>query len=384
MNARTIVVVLDRFDPQYGGLESWAGQWTRWLAGRGHAVHVAAFDIAPDSAGPGIVPHLLPRVSGRIDRAAVAEEFLGRMGPDIIHDLGVGWRYDILQLHAGSRLANARQDLLSLGRPARLKRKLSPWNVRRAREFRALEKRQFGPGRGIVIAFSRMVQDDLRLRYGLDPSRIRLVYNGIDPRRLAGLDARGCREDLRNSLGLRDEILFLFVAHNFRLKGLGPSLKALSLLKRSGRPCHLAVVGRGPRDEYQALARRLGVPDRVSFHGQVRDAGPFFKGADVLILPTFHDACSLVVEEAWAAGLPVITSRFNGAAELMTSGVHGWIVDDPRDARELARRMGSLFDPGPREAMSAAAAKLGAGLSQEDNFVRIEKLFDEIPGTGRS
>jgi UDP-glucose:(heptosyl)LPS alpha-1,3-glucosyltransferase len=384
MKARTIVVVLDRFDPRYGGLESWADQWTRWLARRGHDVHVAAFDIAPDSAGPGVVPHVLPPASGRLARAAQAAGFLRRMGPDIVHDLGVGWRYDILQPHAGSRLANARQDLLSLGPLARLKRTLSPWHVRRNREFRALEKRQFGSGRGLVIAVSRMVQDDLRRRYGLDPGRIRLVYNGIDQRRLAGLDARKCREDLRSSLGLRDETLFLFVGHNFRLKGLGPGLKALSLLRKDGRPCHLAVVGRGPREEYVTLARRLGVPEHVSFHGQVRDAGPFFNGADVLVLPTFHDACSLVVGEALACGLPVITTRFNGAAELMISGVHGWVIDDPRDGRELARRMASLLEPGPRNAMSAAARELGAAYSQEANFARIEEIIDEKRGAGRS
>ena len=299
------------------------------------------------------------------------------MDPDVVHDLGVGWHYDILQSHAGSRLANARQDLLSLSPAARLKRRFSPWHVRRNREFRALEKRQFGAGRGLVIAVSRMVQDDLQRRYDLDPGRIRLVYNGIDPRRLAGLDARRCREELRSALGLRDETLFLFVAHNFRLKGLGPSLQALSHLKGTGRSSHLAVVGRGPREEYLALARRLGVSDRVSFHGEVHDVRPFFNGADVFLLPTFHDACSLVVGEAWACGLPVITSRFNGASELMTSGVQGWILDDPRNACELALRMGSLLDPGPREAMSAAARELGSRHSQEENFARIEEIIDE-------
>jgi UDP-glucose:(heptosyl)LPS alpha-1,3-glucosyltransferase len=229
-----------------------------------------------------------------------------------------------------------------------------------------------------------MVENDLRHRYGLDPDRIRLVYNGIDRRRLAGLDAPKCREDLRSSLGLHDGTLFLFVAHNFRLKGLGPSLKALSLLKAAGRPGHLAVVGRGPREEYRALAGRLGVSDRVSFHGQVRDVRPFYNGSDVFVLPTFHDACSLVVEEAWASGLPVITSRFNGASELMTPGVHGWIIDDPRDARELARRMESLMNPGPRGAMSVAARELGSRHSQENNFARIEEIIDGTPRNGRS
>ena len=378
MSPLRIVVVLDRLDPHYGGLESWANQWTQWLIQRGHEVHVAAFDIAPGSAGPGVIPHVLPHASGRLARAAEVEKFLRRRNPDIVHDLGVGWRYDILQPQAGSRLTNARQDLLSLGRRARLERRLSPRYARRIMEFRALEKRQFGPGPGIVIAVSRLVRDDLLHRYDLDPGRIRLVYNGVDLGRLAGLDARDCRDSLRRSLGLRDQVLFLFIGHNFRLKGLGPSLEALSLLQRTGRSCHLAVVGRGPREEYQAMARRLGVFERVTFHGFAHDVRPFLFGADAFVLPTFHDACSLAVGEAWACGLPVITTRFNGAAELMTSGVQGWVLDDPRDARELARRMESLLDPGLRNAMSVAARELGSGQSLENNFARIEEILRQV------
>jgi UDP-glucose:(heptosyl)LPS alpha-1,3-glucosyltransferase len=379
-----IVVVLDHYDPHYGGLESWADQWARWLVRRGHDVHVAAFDIAPGVAYPGIIPHVLPPASGRLARAAEAERFLESMKPDVVYDLGVGWRYDILHPAAGSRLSNARQDVLSLGLRARLRRRLSPWHARRSREFRALEKRQFGPGPGIVVAISRMVQADLERRYDLDPARIRLVYNGVDLRRLAGLDARTCRDDLRSTLGLHDEVLFLFVGHNFRLKGLGPALEALAILSRARQLCHLAVIGRGPREEYQAKARRLGVLDRVSFHGHVTDVRPFFGGADAFVLPTFHDACSLVAAEAWAFGLPVITTRFNGAAELMTSGVQGWILDDPRDTRALARRMESLFDPGRRKTMSAAARELGSSLSLENNFARIEEIIAEMRETGRS
>jgi len=377
MKPLPIVVVLDRFDPRWGGLEFWADRWTRWLIKQGYEVHVAAFDIAPNGAGSRVIPHVLPPASGRLARAAEVEKFIRQQGPYIVHDLGVGWRYDILQPQAGSRLTSARQDLLSLGRWARFKRRLSPWHARRKREFRALERRQFGPGPGTVIAVSRSVQADLRRRYNLDPSRIKLVYNGIDLPRLAGLDPQLCRDDLRRSLRLQEEVLFLFAGNNFRLKGLGPSLEALSVLKKAGRSCHLAAIGRGPHEEYQAKARRLGVSDRVTFHGFVNDVRPFFFGADAFVLPTFHDACSLVVGEAWACGLPVITSRFNGAAELMTSGVQGWVLNDPRDAEELARRMESLLDPGLRKTMSAAARELGSGQSLESNFARIEEILKE-------
>ena len=114
------------------------------------------------------------------------------------------------------------------------------------------------------------------------------------------------------------------------------------------------------------------------------DVRPFFNGADAFVLPTFHDACSLAVGEAWACGLPVITTRWNGAAELMTSGVQGWTLDDPRDARELARHMEIAVGPGRRKMMSAAARELGSGLSLENNFARIEEIIEEDREARRS
>ena len=380
MKPGRILVVLDHVDKNYGGLESWADQWTRWLAARGHEVHVAAFDIAPGNPGPGIIPHLLPRASGRLGRAAEVERFARQECFDIIHDLGVGWHFNILQPQAGSRVTNARQDLLALDRWAALKRRLSPWNARRNREYLALEKRQYGPGAGIIIAVSRLVADDLRRRYDVDPGRIRIVHNGIDLKRLEGLDPAECRAGLRKSLGLHDQVLFLFAGHNFRLKGLGPAIEALSCLRKAGRSCHLAVIGRGPGEEFRALASRRGVSDRISFHGPIVDVRPFFHGADAFLLPSFHDACSLAVEEAWACGLPVITTRFAGIAELMTPGVEGWVLEDPRDARAMAGRMESLLDPGLRSRMSASARELGARQSLENNFSRIEEILPECPG----
>jgi len=372
-----IALVLDHFDPGRGGLEAWADQWTRWLVLRGYDVHVTAFDVVPGAAGQGVTAHILPRVSGRWAKAAEAEKFLRRLNPGLIHDLGVGWHYDILQPQSGSRLANAEQDILSRRRPARFKKRLSPLTWRRMREWRALERRQYGPGRGLVVAVSRLVQSKLQRRYGLDPGRTRLIYNGINLKRLTGLDGQRCRDDIRKKMGLDDQVLFLFAGHNFRLKGLGPGLEALSLLKKTGQDCRLAVIGRGPQEEYLALARKLNVSDRVSFCGYIEDDRPYFLASDALLHPTFYDACSLAVEEAWAFGLPVITTRFNGAAELMTSGVHGWVLNDPRNVRELARLMESLLDFRLRHKMSGEARALGARQSQEDNFTRIENIFKE-------
>jgi UDP-glucose:(heptosyl)LPS alpha-1,3-glucosyltransferase len=81
--------------------------------------------------------------------------------------------------------------------------------------------------------------------------------------------------------------------------------------------------------------------------------------------------------EALATGLPVVTSRYNGAGELVTPGCEGWLVDDPGDPRELAGRIRPLFDPATRERMSAAARALAEQHSLERNCREILAVYDE-------
>jgi len=100
--------------------------------------------------------------------------------------------------------------------------------------------------------------------------------------------------------------------------------------------------------------------------------------ADVLIHPTFYDTCSLVVLEAWASGLPVITTRFNGAGELMTPGIHGFLIENPNDDEALAMEMRSLLDDSLRSNMAEKAYALGLSQSAEKNFQGIEKIYKEI------
>ena len=100
----------------------------------------------------------------------------------------------------------------------------------------------------------------------------------------------------------------------------------------------LIVVGRN-QDAF--------VPRRGTFNTltAVSDAKPYYADADFFVLPTKHDPCSLVVLEALVMGLPVISTKFNGACEIMTDGVHGFVLDDPADVLRLADRMKRLLDP---------------------------------------
>ncbi|MGH7896932.1 MAG: glycosyltransferase, partial [Candidatus Binatia bacterium] len=88
--------------------------------------------------------------------------------------------------------------------------------------------------------------------------------------------------------------------------------------------------------------------------------------------------CSLAVLEAWASGLPVITSRMNGAAELMAAGREGLIVEDPANVAEVASAMQSLLEAETRAAMERPARALAEANSLGTSFGRIVEIYESI------
>ena len=131
---------------------------------------------------------------------------------------------------------------------------------------------------------------------------------------------------------------------NYRLKGLAPLLEAFALVTQPS--ARLVVVGHPKFGRYERQARRLGVANRVSFLGHRTDPKNCYFAADFLVHPTFYDPCSLVALEALACGLPVITTRYNGASELLSPPSDGLVINDPHDAASLASAMANMLDRG--------------------------------------
>ena len=155
-------------------------------------------------------------------------------------------------------------------------------------------------------------------------------------------------------------------------------LRATALLRASGKAVAVAVVGGKRTAAYDRAAKRLGVADAVRFVGPVDDPTPYYAAADVYVQPTFYDPCSLVALEALACGLPVVTTRFNGAGELMTPGVHGEILADPADPVPLAAAMRAWLDPARRAAAGASARELMLGRTLDRNVDEIVAVYEEI------
>jgi UDP-glucose:(heptosyl)LPS alpha-1,3-glucosyltransferase len=230
-----------------------------------------------------------------------------------------------------------------------------------ALSFARLERRQYlGTRRPVLVVNSRMVRKHFERYYGIAPGTVRVVPSAIDPARFAADDRPRRRQEVRERWGVAaDEPVGLFVAMNYRLKGLEQLIRAAAIVPRDNK-FRLAIVGHPRFERYQRLSRSLGVNDRFRFLGFRADPKDAYFAADFLVHPTFYDPCSLVVLEAMACGLPVITTRYNGASELMTVPENGLVINDPHDAAELGGAITRVLASDYRRS-AAAAARQAAG-----------------------
>ncbi len=178
-------------------------------------------------------------------------------------------------------------------------------------------------------------------------------------------------------IGLKpDDLVALFVGHNYWLKGLKPLLLAMrERLRRdpSARPIHCwPAVGVSP-DPFRSMVRDLGLGDVVHLLGFQPDIRPCFHASDFFVLPTYYDPCSLVVFEALACGLPVITTACNGAGELITEGREGFVIPAPDARGPLADALDRMTDDRARRAMSTHAERLGREQSFDGHVARADR-----------
>jgi UDP-glucose:(heptosyl)LPS alpha-1,3-glucosyltransferase len=189
-----------------------------------------------------------------------------------------------------------------------------------------------------VVVLSRRDVAELRDAYGRVRPRVVEIPNGVDLERFRP-PTPDERVEARSALGLgTEERVAVFVGHEFHRKGLRYAIEGL----RSAPSVLLLIVG-GSDDiiaEANASAQNLGVGDRVLFLGPRHDLAPFLAASDMFVLPSAYEANALVVLEALASGLPVVTTRIGYAPEIVVDGDNGYLVD--RDARAVGERLEEL------------------------------------------
>lgn len=149
-------------------------------------------------------------------------------------------------------------------------------------------------------------------------------------------------DEARRTYGLQGKTVYLFSGQLTVRKGVDVLLTAFGLLARERPDVALLVLGDGPlREELQGSVGGA-VADGVHFAGQVEQGRlpGLFRAADVFVFPSRYDGWAVVINEACAAGLPVITTDAVGASrDLVRDGHNGFVIarDDPRTLLEKMR-----------------------------------------------
>lgn len=203
--------------------------------------------------------------------------------------------------------------------------------------------------------------------------RFQVVHCGLDPTEF-DRDGAGSPTD--------DAFRVLYVGRLVPFKGQAILLEAIASLRSAGVDARLTLIGDGPsRQDLERRASELGLGDAVDFAGAVGqdEIRTHYAAADAFCLPSFAEGVPVVLMEAMAMRLPVVTTRIMGISELVDDGDNGLLVR-PGRADELVAALGRLArDPELRSRLGGRGReKVVAEFDVRESGVQLAQLFRTV------
>lgn len=318
-----------------GGAERFVAQLAPQLA-----AHVARCGVM--TVYPTTIPHDVAASSvdvlpisrkGRFEAA-----FLARMVSTIR-----AWRPDVVHTHMYSGTYWGRLTALLAGVPAIVRTEHLPCDVDDRVPGTALADRFLNANTTSIVTFFREQAEFLARYEKFDPSKIVVIPNGIKhgppPSAMAIVEGR-------KRLGVEPGFFAIVVLGNLhRHKNQRLALEALAAMDPDRRRrSHLFFVGEGAdRPALTALTRNLRLEDSVTFLGFRNDVLRLLPGADLALVPSISEGMPLAMIEEMSAGVPIVSSPWTGANEMLAHGERGLIASD-WSAQALARSIERVFD----------------------------------------
>ena len=229
------------------------------------------------------------------------------------------------------------------------------------------EKKAFRQAKAAVAVSQRVKQELLGI--GVANNRIRVILCGVDLQEFSP----GAAD--RRKLGLPEQRpLALFVGDiRTNRKNLDTVLQALAQVP----DLHLVVVGTAGTTQispYPPLAAQLGLSERVSFWENEYPVSEVMRAVDLLVFPSRYEPFGLVVIEAMASGLPIITATTTGASELVTPEC-GVVLPDSEDVNALAQAMSKLASDGELRNRMGQAART---IAQQHSWASMAQTYVDL------
>lgn len=322
-----------------GGMDRANHGLARYLARHGRDVHLVAHRVSEDLERlPGVTVHAVPRPLGAhmfgaplLARATTRRaKALGEAacvlvnGGNARHSRAT-WVHYLHAAHAPS--------------VGRIGRTMISSTV--GRRYFLRQERAALHEAAVVICNSQRTATDVERFYGIDRSRLRVIYYGVEAADFR-TPSEAERHAARASLTIGERRAAVFIgALGDRRKGFDILFETWRLLAEDPAwDVDLLVVGAGAeRDAWAARARETGLADRIRFLGFRSDVATVLAAADVLVHPARYEAYGLGVHEAICRGVPAIVTACAGIAERYPKTMAGLIVSDPPRVEPLKRAL---------------------------------------------
>ena len=243
-----------------------------------------------------------------------------------------------------------------------------------------LERKTFAPANyRMIICNSQLCKNQAMHYFRAPEEKIRVIYNGVDHSQFHP----GLREKfngvMREKFQIPEEaVVILFIARNLKRKGLQHLIKSLSLIQKGKELIKVLVVGRGNPVPFRRMADRVGWGEALIFAGESDNIFSYYGVGDILALPTLYDPFSNVCLEALACGIPIITTRENGASEIIRPGETGVVLSASADIKGLAEGISYFLPSEVRESAREKAVESARNFTIEENIRRTLGVYEQV------
>ena len=385
--ALRIAIVIERFVPGAGGVENVAWRVAHELARQSEDVTVIARESASARTREaaraetgaaaaieverlGVPRFWQPLRVALFSRAAARAQTPGRF--DVVHGFARTRRQDLYRAGGGSHGDYLVRSHTGLALAAR---RLSP----RHRTLLALERSVFRDPHQRIQCASRLVAESLVRDEGVPRERILLLPNAVDAEAFASPGAVRDGARLRRSLDPHAERIWLLAGSGWRRKGLATALEAVARVRDDG--LRLWIAGRDDPGPWRGRVDALGLSEQVRFLGACAAMPALYQAVDGLLLPTRYDPFANVTLEAAAAGLPIVTSAANGAAEWLAPELR--VVALAEDAGGFAQAIESLRERASRRALGERARARARPLDWPGHVAALREEYRRIASVDR-
>lgn len=373
-----IALITKRVSQSLGGAERVSANLAVKLSEAGHDVHIFTGHI--DTAMEGTETHLIKTVTWlsplrllsfqrKVRNILTKEKF------DLVYSLCQVYPVDIYRVGDGIH-----RHWMKVQYPGALMRWTKYLTSLVHLVMRFLEGKIFRDcNRRLFITNSQLIKDQIIEYFHVPGERIKVIYNGVD-HKVFNPQACTYRDAMRSEYSIDEkDLVILFVSNNWERKGLSTIIEAIS--KVGNKKIRLLVVGRGNSKHYISLAVKNKISaEQLIFIGRTSTVEKYYGMSDIFALPSRYEPFANVCLEAMACGLPVITTRTNGASEVIKTGKDGFILDDWKDSNSLSIIIKDMTVESLRREIGENAAKTAKNYTWEQHLEETRRVFELIVG----